>query len=87
MNVCRVIVAVGESKSAVKSAEFRWHEFQWGSNWWIQWSFRSRWTRSRITVWSQYTHRVPKNATVNKGHHIRRHCAHDLKGVAAVVKV
>jgi len=35
MNVCRV--AVGESNSAVGSAEFHWHKFQWGSNWWIQW--------------------------------------------------
>ena len=28
-----VIVAVGDSKSAVRSAEFYWYKFQWGSNW------------------------------------------------------
>jgi len=27
-----VIVAVVESKSAVRSAEFHWHKFQWDSN-------------------------------------------------------
>jgi len=32
-----VIVAVGESKSTVRSAEFHWYKFQWVSNWWIQW--------------------------------------------------
>ena len=28
-----VIVAVGESKSTVRSAEFHWYKLQWGSNW------------------------------------------------------
>jgi len=32
-----VIMAVGETKSAMASAEFHWHKFQWRSNWWIQW--------------------------------------------------
>jgi len=34
MNVCRgyKIMAVGESKSAVGSAEFHWHKFQWGKS-------------------------------------------------------
>ena len=34
MNVCRgyKIMAVGESKSAMGSAEFHWHKFQWGKS-------------------------------------------------------
>jgi len=32
-----VIMAVGESKSAMRGIEFCWHKLHWGSNWWIQW--------------------------------------------------
>jgi len=32
-----IIMAVGESRSTMRSAEFHSHKLQWGSNWWIQW--------------------------------------------------
>ena len=31
------IMAVGATKSTVRSAQLHRHKVQWGSNWWIQW--------------------------------------------------
>jgi len=45
-----VIVAVGESKSTVRSAEFHWHKFRWGRKWWIQWVLCKNYKKQKITT-------------------------------------